>query len=262
MLRFIYHHYGACMAAGFLILCSLSLYYNLNPFVYSFLALAIFSFLYFSASRYVRRVTNAYTEDCDPEPYLEHGLWGIRRFQKARSSRRRASLVNSHLHVVAALCALGRYGEALDHLDLLDRSALPPYSRIVYWYDRFSVFLHLDQPPAELARLLSLAQDSLDSAKFPPSQQRTAERAIEYARLLLLIREEGPSRDAVSRLERHLSSVATEQERVHCHFHLATTLLALDDKPAAREHLDYVIAHGNKLYARTQALELLSPLSL
>ena len=69
-----------------------------------------------------------------------------------------------------------------------------------------------------------------------------------------------PSREAVAQLELHLSAVTTELHRVHCHFHLSTALLALGDAPAAREHLDYVIAHGNKLYVRTQAMELLDKL--
>lgn len=93
-----------------------------------------------------------------------------------------------------------------------------------------------------------------------PSQKRTVEQALIYDHILLSIREKGPSREAVARLEEHLASVTTEQERVHCHFQLATTLLGLGDRPAAREHLNYVITHGNKLYVRTQALELLDKL--
>ena len=35
---------------------------------------------------------------------------------------------------------------------------------------------------------------------------------------------------------------------------------AIDRDRLTQEHLDYVIAHGNKLYVRTQAMELLDKL--
>lgn len=260
MLGFLYYHYRACAAVGFLTLFGASLCWDLHPLVYFFWGI-YFVLIYSLASRYSDQVTKAYTENCDPEPYLEMGLWGVRRFQKARSTRGRTALTNSHLYASSALAALGRYEEALEHLDGLDRSALSSYSRFVYWHNRFATLLHLGQPPAELARLLILLQDSLEDSKLPVSQRRTAEQTLSQNHILLSIRKNGPSREIVVQLERQLSSVTTELERVHCHFHLATTLLALGDTSAAREHLNYVIAHGNKLYVRTRAQELLDKLN-
>lgn len=260
MLGFLYYHYRACAAVGFLALFGASLCWDLHPLFYFFGGL-YFVLIHLLASRYSDQATKAYTENCDPEPYLEMGLLGVRRFQKARSARGRDSLANSHIYAATGLAALGRYEEALEHLDAIDRSALSPYSRFIYWHDRFSIFLRLDQPPAELARLLDLAQDSLKDAKFPSSLRNMAEQSLKYDRFLLHIREEGPSWVAAVQLRQGLSLATTELERVHGHYTLSDLLLALGDTSTAREHLNYVIAHGNKLYARTQAQELLDKLN-
>ena len=260
MLGFLYYHYRACAAVGFFTLFGASLCWDLHPLIYFFWGI-YFVLIYSLASRYSDQVTKAYTENCDPEPYLEMGLWGVRRFQKARSTRGRTALTNSRLYASSALGGLGRYEEALEQLDAVDRSALSPYSRFIYWHDRFSVLLRLGQPPTELTRLLALAQDGLTDAKFPSSQRHTAEWSLEYDRFLLHAREEGPSWTDLVRLRQGLSLVTTELERVHGHFILATSLLDLGDASAAREHLNYVVAHGNKLYVRTRAQELLDKLN-
>lgn len=260
MLWFLYYHYRACAAVGFLTLFGASLCWDLHPLVYFFWGI-YFVLIYFLASRYSDQVTKAYTENCDPEPYLEMGLWGVRRFQKARSARGRTALINSRLYAASALSALGRYEEALEQLDAIDRSALSPNSQFVYWHNRFSILLYLNAPAAELARLLELAQDGLKGAKLASSQQLATEQGMEYDRLLLRLREEGPSREAATLLERTLSAPISEYQRVICHFRLASILLDLGDAPAAREHLNYVVAHGNKLYVRTRAQELLDKLN-
>lgn len=261
MLRFIHHHYGTCVALVSLVWFGCYFVFDFGLAALALLDCGCLALLFVLASLYLRRVTRTYSEACDPEPYLELGLWGIRRFQNARSARRKRALEAYRLSAVSALSALGRYEEALRYLDAVDPSGLLPSPRIVYWHDRFSTLLHLDRPLEELAGLLGTARNCLDSAhKLPSSQKRTAEQVLFYDRILLSIRENGPSREAVAQLEQHLSAVTTELNRVHCHFHLSTSLLALGDAPAARAHLNYVIAHGNKLYVRTQAMELLDKL--
>lgn len=262
MLRFIHRHYRSCVVLISLFWFGCYFVFDFGLAVLALLDCGCLALLFVLASLYLRRVTGTYNETCDPDPYLELGLWGIRRFQKARSARGKRALETYRLCAVSALSALGRYEEALGYLDAVDHSRLLPVSCIVYWHDRFSILLHLDRPPEELAGPLRAAQSCLDSVpKLPSSQKRTAEKVLSYDRILLSIRENGPARESVAQLEQHLSSVTTELERVHCHFHLSTSLLALGDAPAAREHLNYVIAHGNKLYVRTQALDLLGNLN-
>lgn len=261
MLRFIHRHYRSCVVLVSLFWFGCYFAFDLGLAALALLDCGCLALLFVLASLYLRRVTRTYSEACDPEPYLELGLWGVRRFQNARTARGKRALETYRLCAVSALSALGRYEEALGYLDAVDPSRLPLSSCVVYWHDRFSTLLHLDRPPEELAGLLRTARSCLDSAhKLPPSQKRTAELALSYDRILLSLRENGPSREAVAQLEQHLSAVTTELHRVHCHFHLSTSLLALGDAPAAQEHLDYVIAHGNKLYVRTQAMELLDKL--
>lgn len=261
MLRFIHYHDRGCVLLISLFWLGCYFVFDLNTVTFALFDFACLVLLHFLVSLYPRRVIRAYIEGCDPEPYLELGFWGIQRFQKARFSYGKRALESYRLHAVAALFSLGRYEEALEQLDTVDHSVLPSYGCFVYWHDRFSTLLHLGRPPEELVRLLALAQDCSDSAhKLPPSQKRTAEQVLFYDQILLSILENGPSQEAVAQLKQHLSSVTTGQERVHCHFRLATTLLDLGDRPAAREHLNYVIAHGNKLYVRTQARELLAKL--
>ena len=261
MLRFIHRHYRSCVVLVSLVWFGCYFAFDLGLAALALLDCGCLALLFVLASLYLRRVTRTYSEACDPEPYLELGLWGVRRFQNARTARGKRALETYRLCAVSALSALGRYEEALGYLDAVDPSSLPLSSCVVYWHDRFSTLLHLDRPPEELAGLLGTARNCLDSAhKLPSSQKRTAEQVLFYDRILLSIRENGPSREAVAQLEQHLSAVTTELNRVHCHFHLSTSLLALGDAPAAQEQLDYVIAHGNKLYVRTQAMELLDKL--
>lgn len=261
MLRFIWYHYtlwiiGGYVATVVIAICSPLSFTRLVPLLLLYVTL-----IYALASLYNFRVTGAYLTKCDPEPYLERGLWGIRRFRKARTARKRDSLANSHIYAATGLSALGRYEEALEHLDAIDRSALSIQGRATYWQNRFAIVLPLGARPEELDRLLDLAQEALDKSMAPARQRQLFERAIQYDRLLVSIQREGPSREAMAQVEAHLFSVKLEAERVFCHFRLANMAMALGDTSAARVHLDYVIAHGNKLYVRTQAQELLDKLN-
>lgn len=261
MLRFIWYHHTLCIIGGYVAMvavaiCSPLSFTQLVPLLLLYVAL-----IYALAFLYKFRVTGAYLTKCDPEPYLEQGLWGIRRFRRARTARERVSLANSHICAAAGLFALGRYEEALSHLDALDPSALPPYAYAVYWLNRFNTLLYLNQGSEELDRLLTLAEASQNTSRLSKRQRTIIEQNLQYDRTLLQIQTDGPTDEAVSQLMQHLFAMTGEYQRVPCHFRLANMALALGDTSAARVHLNYVIAHGNKFYVRTQAQELLDKLN-
>lgn len=261
MLRFIWYHYALWIVGGYAVTVALAFF---SPLSFRHLLpplLLYVALIYALASFYNLRVTAAYLNHCDPEPYLEWGLWGIRRFRRARTARERACLANSHIYANIGLGALGRYREALEHLDAIDRSALSSQSQAAYWQNRFAILLFLGEQPEELERLLDLAQGALDKSTAPARQRRLFERAIQYDRLLVAIQRDGPSQETMAQVEAHLFSAKQDAERVSCHFRLANMALTLGDIPAARVHLDYVITHGNKFYIRTQALEMLDKLN-
>lgn len=260
MFRFFYRYYRRCTLVGILLLVGASIYFNLTIAEFFFGTLLLIWLPVWFVSLYGSRCVRAYTEGCDPEPLLDLALWDVRRYEKARFSRGKAARENSYFNAVIALSGLGRHKEALHYLDVIDRSALSPKLCATYWLDRFSVLLHLGEKTEELERLLSLAQDGMERARPALARYSTTQRALQYAQVLLLVRKEGPTYESTARLEGCLAAATMEYERVSIHLALARSKLALGDQPAAEAHLNYVLSHGNKLYARVQAEEILADL--
>lgn len=191
-------------------------------------------------------------DHCDPEPLLELSLEELQ--------KRPAPQVLSHINAGVSLYALGRFQEALEHLDpgILPKSP-DSYVAALIWLDRSAVMYDLKEAE-EMAHCLSLAEKLLSSPQVPRSQRSAMTSILHQNRLAYRLLTEEYSPDVESGFQELLSQAKTKFQRVSCHSALAGCALARGDKTAAREHLEYVAAHGNKLYARTQALELLGSL--
>ena len=76
MLRFIHHHYGTCVALVSLFWFGCYFVFDFGLAALALLDCGCLALLFVFASLHLRRVTGTYSEACDPEPYLELGLWG------------------------------------------------------------------------------------------------------------------------------------------------------------------------------------------
>lgn len=260
MFRFFYRYYQRCAFVGILLLIGASLCFNwtITAFCSGFFLLIVIPVCF--ASVYGNHCVRVYIDSCDPEPLLDLALWNIRRYQKAKFPYGKAARRNAYFNAVAALSDLGRYREAIGYLDTIDRASFSPDDRVLYWLDRFIVLLSLGETPEELERLLSLAEESMKDGKAARARQGTLQRVFQHAKILLLIQKEGPTQESTLQLEQCLTAATTEKERVGIHLSLGRSKLELGERETALEHLNYVIDHGNKLYARVRAEEMLASL--
>lgn len=228
---------------------------------YVLLVLASSFFTRFFSVRFLRSIERSYSEDCDPEPYLEACLAYIRCYRNTHRASTRAALWNSYLSASAALSALGRYREAKEYLDAIDTSNLSAYTQFCYQHNRFIISHRLGYTNwAVYTEYLDLAESVLEKGVIPQRLREEASDRLLYDRLLLRFWQEGTGEDTERRLSELLSRAKSEVDRVSFRWTLAQCALSRGDYAAARAHLEYVVAHGNKLYARTEAEELLRTL--
>lgn len=260
ILRWIWLHSNQLMdgcSLGFVLL----FWFQKTSFFTWLLSLFIVLFLLqFFCNLFTIWLERAYLADCDPEPHLEAYLAYIRCHRRARLASAKASLWNAHLSASSALVSLGRFREAKEYLDAIDTSNLAPYSQVVYQHNRFVISHRLGYANwAVFSEYLSLAESILEKIRSK-SQREMASEGLLYDRLMLRFWQEGTSEEIEAQFSRLLSQAKTEVHCIGYRLTLAQCALSRGDYAAARAHLEYVVAHGNKLYARTEAEELLRTL--
>lgn len=261
LLQWIWLHTPQIGIACVLGLAVLALFQKISFSAYFLLVLAVFLFTRFFSVRFLRSVERSYSEDCDPEPYLEACLAYIRCYKNTHRASIRAALWNSYLSVSSALASLGRYQEAKKYLDAIDTSNLSAYYQFAYQHNRFIISHRLGYANwAVYTEYLDLAESVLEKGVIPQRLREVASDRLLYDRLLLRFWRDGTSEDTERRISELLSQAKVEVDRVSFRMTLAQCALSRGDYAVAREHLEYVAAHGNKLYARTEAEELLRTL--
>lgn len=206
----------------------------------------------FSCLRVSSQAFQSLNRDCDPEPLLDHTENILR---QAKGKHWRATATQAQINRAAALVSLGRSREALEALDpdLAEKGTIAA----VLWLNRAAVFCDLEQA-GEMVLCLDRVQALLDrDPSIKPNQQEALRSVLQQNRLDHRFLVDGPSPALEAEYEGRLSQTSIERLRVDLRFTLARCALARGDRAAAREHLDYVLAHGNKLHVRTRAQELL-----
>lgn len=251
MFRWIYFH-DLATGGAVCLLSMLLLTFLPSKSIALVLACLLFVLPVFAITQTSRRALQALNQFCDPEPLLELSQRDLQR--RFFSGQRLLPRVNAG----AALHALGRFQEALEYLDpacIPQHPANNVYLTALIWLNRSAVMYDLKQPE-EMAHCLALAEKALSSSLIPQSQRPDLTHVFNQNRLAYRMLTEGYSPEVEAGFQAALSQAKTEHHRVIGHSSLAECALAREDLAAAREHLEYVIAHGNKLYARTQAIQL------
>lgn len=207
----------------------------------------------------VRRAVRAMGEDCDPEPLLALATKTLRRYGENRNPRYRNILFSAHVNAATALYNLGRFEEALAHLDRPGLEDYPLPSQAVCLLNRAAVYCDTDRP-REMAGALAQAEELIRDSAFPREQRRAFEDICYSDHLALEMLEKGPSPELENAYRALLAQAGGESQRVGIHLQLARCALAREDEAAAREQLEYVLAHGGKLFFRRRAEEMLKTL--
>lgn len=257
MLRFIWRHYLAINILSVIGILFLRLF-ELVSFSTYFLLSFLFFVLHFLFNGWSSKMTErAYFMRCDPEPYLELALACIYRYRKPRTAAQKNALGVARLAANSALSALGRDQEALEYLKAVNVRDLTPVNCIIYFHDYFVTCHHFGRIEPQM---LAMAKEAFEKVSLPRIQREMVSETLFYDQLLLQFWQEGTSESLEAQFSELLSQTKTERNRVSYHMTLAQCALDRNDHTAARAHLEYVAAHGNKLYIRTEAEELLRTL--
>ncbi len=206
-------------------------------------ALLVMLALAMRSNTQIRRAVRAMGEGCDPEPLLALATKTLRRYEGNQNPRHRNLLFSAHINAATALYNLGRFEEALAHLDRPGLEGYPLPSQAVCLLNRAAVYCDMERPDA-MEDALTRAEGLIRTPSFPQNQRQAfasiCHSELEAAYQSLLLQSGG------------------ESQRVGIRLQLAKCALARGDSTAAREHLEYIKAHGNKLFTRQRAEALLS----
>ncbi len=105
---------------------------------------------------------------------------------------------------------------------------------------------------------LTRAEGLIRTPSFPPNQRQAFASICHSDRLALEMLQNGPTPELEAAYQSLLLQAGGESQRVGIRLQLAKCALARGDSAATREHLEYIKAHGNKLFTRQRAEALLS----
>ena len=196
----------------------------------------------FGVSRRLRAAVQTLDQDCDPEPMLELCRTVLRQNPKS---------VIYRLNGGFALLALGRREEAAAEL-----AGLEGNRRI---WKNSSLALSYCSCRLDLAGDLEEAAAWLDRMEAHADKKPATARTLEEQRACLALRR-GETQGLEPIFLAALERAATARMQVAWRWELAALDRMEGRQAEAREHLEYVAAHGNKLYVKAGAEKLLAQL--
>lgn len=215
----------------------------------------------YAARKLGQQALYALNEDCDPEPLLELAGETLKQFDR-RGKSRRAQALGWRLNRVVALTSLGKHREALEELDHI-QSRLPRkvgQCHLLYHNNRAAVECalgRLDDMAAELER----AEALMGQLRMPASLAPACQLAVRTNRCALQALREGFGPQAEREYRALMEANPSVRWQVGIHLGLARCAITRGDRAEAREHLRYILDHGNKLEARRKAEDLLAELN-
>lgn len=229
------------------------------------LAIGVFLFYLFwtsLGSRYFRslrlaqfqQVTAALYDGCDPQPLLE-----LSQSELAAIPMRRGFypyLGACAANRMTALYALGRFAEAIDACPSGPLAPTDPAGQLVLQVNLANLHLAMNHPDVA-QELMGRAEELLGSLPADHPHRPLCQDAMDSFTIALRLLQ-GDTQGLLPTLESGLETAQTEYQRVGAHFQLGRFYLKEGQPHLARPHLEYVVAHGNRLYYRSDAQDYLS----
>ena len=258
--RFLYDHSGLCRVLLFGLLFSVTVY--LSGFSHiSFLSIYLLDLLiWFFVGRFIALAPAKLLEDplrimdqeCDPHPFLEECT---RQLERSKPSPQQQL---AQINRATALRMLGENFQVLEILENLNIARFPsttPFIKYVYYNNLVDVLFELDRDvEAHIwhKKAMQLYQD------LPvPQAEKFYGQSMNLTKALALYHQ-GEFEDALKivtwmkcETPRHLMDAALLAARCH---------IALEEPEKAREKLQYVVDHGNKLHIVQEAKEIIEKL--
>ena len=125
----------------------------------------------------IRRAVRAMGEGCDPEPLLTLSMKTLKRYGGSQNPRHRNLLFSAHINAATALYNLGRFQEALAHLDRPGLEGYPLPSQAVCLLNRAAVYCDMERPDA-MEDALTRAEGLIRTPSYPQHQRQALPLAI------------------------------------------------------------------------------------
>ena len=224
--------------------------------IYGFIML-YFSYLWSGSAGAVLfdRAIKALEDGCDPYP-LEKEI--NEQLSYTKSKPQRAALA---INMTAALVNMGRYEESVRLLEstCIDTCAgLTPAFKFLYYNNLFCVYCNTGRRE-ELSFLLQKARQILDNLKVKEEVKRSLQDSynLNCAEFHFVKREYELAEASLAAVD---FESACMRRKVGIHFSKAQILMETGRPQEARQHLAFVLEHGNKLYLVECAKEYLEGL--
>lgn len=201
----------------------------------------------------VRKISALLFDQCDTDRFLSTIQDNAPRVAPGKSP--------GYLWVMLAyegLYASGRYGEALAELYRLTRfkNTRTGASHQAAWMINVAeVCIALGQTD-DAQRALTDCRSILENREMPQKAQQILNEAYRYETCKLNIAL-GASEGAEEALTAHFNQAKNEYTRVGVKFHFALLYRLTGEDETAREALEYVVSHGNRLHFAALAREQL-----
>ena len=216
-----------------------------------------FSYLWSGSAIIVlfNKANKALNDECDPYP-LEKEINDQLSYVKSKPCR-----VSLAINMAAVLHAMGRYEESanlLEETDIDNCRSLTPAFKFLYYNNLFCAYCNTGRTQ-ELAFLLQKAQQILANLKAKEKIKKSLQETLQinFAEIHIIKRE---YELAEALLEAVDSENACMRQKAGIHLSKAQILIETDRPQEARQHLDFVLEHGNKLYIVERAKEYLEKL--
>jgi len=217
-----------------------------------------FSWLWSGSARNVlfNQAIKALEDECDPYP-LEKEI--NEQLSYVRSKPLRTALA---INMSAALASMGRYEESvclLESTDIDTCAGLTPAFKFLYYNNLFCVYSNTGRTE-ELSFLLQKARQILANLKVKDEVKRSLQDThhMNVAEFHIIKRE-------YELAESYLAAIDFEnacmRQKAGIHFSKAQIIMETGRLQEARQHLAFVLEHGNKLYLVECAKEYLEGLS-
>ncbi len=210
---------------------------------------------FYIALRRIKEVGNLLSQQCDPDAYIEKTQ---RLLDKATKGGHTANTLMFRLNLSAGLSAEGRFEEALAATPdtvLFKNDRNGRLGRFTVNHNTYVAFLSLGNME-QAALALERLHDSLNALK-----DNKLYKMVQHLSQLDSIRFEmvnGHFENAENAYRNTFDKAKSNIERVSAMLRLGETYQHYGRNEEAREAFEYVIAHGNKLYAVTLAKQLLA----